>query len=92
MIPDTSQTVVEAVARACHLDARAVSADTSVQDLGLDSMSLISVFSEIEAVYNVTFTAEQLIEMLQAATVSDLISSVRTMTQNCMAPLSEQTA
>ncbi len=68
--------VCEMIARACNFQHAVVSPNDSVYDLGLDSMSVTSVLAELETLYGVEFSADQIMEILQAPLVRDLIEVV----------------
>jgi acyl carrier protein len=74
-------TVCEMMARACNLGGTVISPNASVYDLGLDSMSATSLLSELEALYEVEFSPEKIVEILQAPFVRDLIAIVREVVQ-----------
>lgn len=74
--PELETTVCELIARACNFQRAVISPNDSVYDLGLDSMSATSLLSELEAIYEVEFTSERIVEILQAPFVRDLIEIV----------------
>jgi acyl carrier protein len=60
------------IARSCNLDPAAVTADTDVLDIGLDSVSLMSILTHVEATYDFKMTPEYLGQIMEVATVREL--------------------
>lgn len=70
--------VLNAIRSACGTDAHAVSLDTPVLDLGLDSLKMISVIRAVEATFGTRFTVEDVIGFFMAERVSDMLASMKT--------------
>ncbi|HEY8520082.1 MAG TPA: acyl carrier protein [Gammaproteobacteria bacterium] len=64
--------VCDALAQACSRDRRDVSPDTRMLELDVDSLTLVSVLAQVEAVYGIELTPEDTLAMMEAAAVSDL--------------------
>lgn len=75
--PDSiNSIVIGAIARACNLKVEAVTPDLRIAALGLDSMNMTAVLAELEAVYDIELTSDQIIDVLQQERVSDVIQYV----------------
>jgi acyl carrier protein len=72
--PDVSieDAVRSAIASTCQLDLEAVGTEQIIDDLGLDSMRILAVIGLLEAAYERDFGPDQIISLLQAATVGEL--------------------
>jgi acyl carrier protein len=68
--------VVEMIASACNADPAAIDMQAPLLDLGLDSLSLLAVVSQVEASYGVELLAEDTAGVLGAACVADLIKAM----------------
>lgn len=62
---------IRLVAVILEVDNEAVSLDSSLNDLGWDSMSNLSFIAELDDTFGVTVTSD---ELVKAATVSDLFA------------------
>lgn len=60
------------IARACHLEADAVSAESSVLELGLDSLTFVSVLTQLEAAHGIELSPDETLALLEAADVRAL--------------------
>jgi acyl carrier protein len=76
-----AMTVCEMIARACNFERAAISPNDSMYDLGLDSMSATSLLSELEALYEVEFGPDKIVEILQVQFVGELIVLVTEVVQ-----------
>lgn len=63
----------ETIARACNLEPAAVTLRTHVLDTGMDSLTLVSVLAQVEAVYELELASEDTLGLLEAATVAELV-------------------
>lgn len=70
---DLQEFVCSTVAQACSVDRDRIDARTNLLDLGIDSLTLVSVFAQIEAVYDVELTPDEILSMLEAPTIADLV-------------------
>jgi len=68
-----------AIARACQLEPTAVTAESRVVELGLDSLSLVSVLTLIEAEHGFELTPKEMLILLEAADVRALACALSTM-------------
>ncbi|HEX6996825.1 MAG TPA: acyl carrier protein [Gammaproteobacteria bacterium] len=71
-----TELVCAALAQACSRDRRDVSPDTRMLDLNIDSLTLVSVLAQVEAVYGIELTPDDTLAMMEAAAVSDLAERV----------------
>jgi acyl carrier protein len=65
--------VRSSIARTCNVDESTLQAGCRLGDIGLDSLSLVSIVSEIESTYGRTFTMSETLDLMNAATVGDLV-------------------
>lgn len=70
--------VTEAIANACNFDPKEITGQTSLLELGLDSLSLTALVAQIEAVYECVLTPDEVLELFGAMRVSDVIAFVDT--------------
>ena len=61
-----------AIARACQLEPSGVTAESSVVELGLDSLSLVSVLTLLEAEHRFELAPDETLALLEAADVRSL--------------------
>jgi len=69
-------TVIAAIATTCQIDRREVHPEIGVDELGLGSMGLIAVISQLEVAYDLEFTPEQVVPMLQTRSIREFIGLV----------------
>ena len=76
--PNTSlrEFVISALAAAANVDRRTISEDTSVLDLGIDSVSLAGVVAQIEMQYSCEVPLDQVYELFDAPLVRDVVMIV----------------
>lgn len=71
----TLEALVEAsVAIVCGTDPAAIGPDTDLDELGLDSLSLVSAASLIEAARGIELDADATARLLEARSVADLVT------------------
>jgi acyl carrier protein len=70
---DLSGYVREAIASACNLDISVVHLQMSMSEIGLDSLSLVSVVTYVGMLREVEFSNDEIVEFFQGATVGDLV-------------------
>lgn len=77
---DASDELIEwlcaTLARACHLERRAVTAESRVLDLGLDSLTLVSVLTQLEAVHGFELSPDDTLALLDAPDVRTLAGTL----------------
>ena len=76
---DVSHAVRSAIASTCQLDVAEVRTELGIDDLGLDSMGLTAVIARLEAAYQREFNADQVVSLLEAATVGEFADVVTTL-------------
>lgn len=64
--------ICEAIGHACGRAPASVRMESSPLELGMDSLTLVSVVSQVEAVYGIEVEIDDLIALLNAPRVSDL--------------------
>ncbi len=74
---DLEDFIQTTVAQACNVDRETVRPDTPLLDLNIDSLALVSVFAQVEAVYDLELTPDEILSMLEAPRVSDLVTCLR---------------
>jgi acyl carrier protein len=60
------------IARACHLAPESVTAQSSVLDLDLDSLTLVSVLTQVETAHGLELSPDDTLMLLEATTVGVL--------------------
>jgi len=65
-----------AIARACHVDPADVTGESRVAELGLDSLSLVSVLTQIEAEHGFELASDETLALLEAADVRTLAGTL----------------
>lgn len=68
--------VISAMASACNFDSSELSLETSLADIGIDSLNMTSVLARIELVFGCTLDEEQVIEFLQADRIRDIVQMI----------------
>ena len=77
--PDAlDRTVVLAVAKACSCDAESLHAVTTIDEIGLDSLGLEAVISEVQETCGIELTADQLMKFFEVATIEDIAAVFKT--------------
>jgi acyl carrier protein len=72
--PEVASFVCSTIALACNRDPGSVALDTSLLDLNMDSLTLVSVLAQVEAVYEVSLDTDDVFALIEAARVSDVVS------------------
>jgi acyl carrier protein len=70
------QLVTGALAAACRLEPARVERSTSLLDLGVDSLTLMAVLSQIEALFAVELLPDDTLALLGAADVGALVAAL----------------
>jgi acyl carrier protein len=70
------QAVLDAVAAASPAAPASITPATRLLDTCMDSLTLATVLSQIEVVYGVTFEPHEVIELLRADDLGELIAAV----------------
>jgi acyl carrier protein len=77
---DGSETLAALVRRAlgaaCSVDACGLDDRTELADLNLDSLTLVTVLAQIEAVYGVDFSTADTLDAFGAADVGELVGTI----------------
>lgn len=60
------------IARACHLEPARVTAQSSILDLGLDSLTLVSVLAQIEIAHAFELSPDETLALLEATDIRSL--------------------
>jgi acyl carrier protein len=81
---EASKWVRAALSRACLCAPEAVRDEWRLIDLGVDSLTLISIASELEARYGAEFPEPELQMLLESRTVSDLIRMATVFSQSAV--------
>lgn len=61
------------IATTCNVDESTLQAPCRLADIGLDSLSLVSIVSQIETLYGRTLTMSETLDLMNADTVGDLV-------------------
>jgi acyl carrier protein len=70
------EAIIDAIAAACPAASATITRSTRLLDLGMDSLTLVTVLSQIEILYGVAFETDEVVELLGAEDVSELIATV----------------
>ena len=65
--------VSSAIATACNVDEAAISLETRLCDLGVDSISVVAIVAQVGAEHGLELSSDQLIELFDALIVRDFI-------------------
>lgn len=65
-----------ALAWACRVEAERIDRASKMLELGLDSLLLLSVLTEIETAFGLEFSPEHTLVLLEAATVGDIADEI----------------
>jgi acyl carrier protein len=68
--------VREAIAAASEVDVATLNNTTPFLALHMDSLTMVTIVSQIENFYGATFEVEELAEILRARDVADLVAAV----------------
>jgi acyl carrier protein len=74
---EVDQAVVDTLAQACELSRSEVSIQTSLLELGLDSLGLTVVIAQLQTRYCFEVEPDELAELLGAAVVADIAALVK---------------
>lgn len=74
MPSDLASFVTVRLAEACGVPVERLTPETSLLELDLDSLTLVSVLTQLEAAYGVELTREAIIAVLEAATAGELVT------------------
>ncbi|MCC6202812.1 MAG: acyl carrier protein [Gammaproteobacteria bacterium] len=69
---DLTDFLCTTLALACHRNADALTPAITLADLNVDSLTLVAVLAQVEAVFTVTLTDDDTIAMFEAVTIADL--------------------
>jgi acyl carrier protein len=70
------EAVVAAIAAACRLAPATVTRASVLLELGMDSLTLVAVLSQIEAALETRFDADDVASILRARYVAELVAAV----------------
>ena len=70
---DLSSFVCDAIRRSCNTAADAISLATPLAALSLDSLMLVSLVAQVQAVYEVELSPTDIVSLVESYRVSDLI-------------------
>lgn len=71
--------VRSAIAATCQVNVEDVRSEVSIEDLGLGSMGLVAVMARVEAIYDLEFSSDENVSLLQARAVGEFSALVRKM-------------
>jgi len=72
---DLADFVASAIASICEIDKSEIAYNTNLLDLQMDSLSLVALVSQLEAAYEVQFSADDVMELLEPARFADLLTA-----------------
>jgi acyl carrier protein len=65
--------ILDTFCAACNRERSALAPQTSLEELGLDSLSLMSVLSQVQFACGVQLNDDQTLHLLNATTVADIV-------------------
>ena len=68
--------VCSILALAANKDPTSIQPQTNLLDLNLDSLSLVSVLAQVEAVYAVQLTPDEILELIGSVRIADLVDDL----------------
>jgi acyl carrier protein len=74
---DLSAFVCSAIGQACNCPVEAVTPSTPLVTLNIDSLTLVALVAQVEAIYGVDLSAEELISLTDCARVSDFVDRLK---------------
>lgn len=76
---DIRTLILSALAEACHCSVSELDENSSIIELGVDSLSLTNIAAQLEAQYGLELTEEALLRLLESQRVGDLIGLAETL-------------
>ena len=73
---DLSELVMDTLGAACSVDRAAIGLETTLLDLGLDSMAITAIVAQAEAACDCELTPDQIVGLFDAIQVKDLIAQI----------------
>jgi acyl carrier protein len=71
------QFLISAIASTCSFERSQITLETSLSDLLMDSLSIASVLSQVEARHGLEMSEHDVLAFFQAETVRDVVTLVR---------------
>ncbi|HEX5421711.1 MAG TPA: acyl carrier protein [Gammaproteobacteria bacterium] len=68
--------VLRVLAAACRAHPAALDPQTSMAELGMDSLTLVAVLSQVEAAYGLEFTTDDTLALMGAGDVGELVAAI----------------
>jgi len=65
--------VITTLAAACNIERAQLSPETGLDEIGLDSMSLVALVAQLEALYGCQFESEQVLGLFEARRIRDVV-------------------
>lgn len=75
-----SEFLCSTIALACNADANSISPATKMMDLNIDSLTFVSILAQVEAVFEIEILPDDIIDLLEADCVDDVLASIASMT------------
>jgi len=69
--------VLSALAKACGGEPGSIRPESCVLDLGIDSVKMVALVGQVESVFGLRFSTEDILEFFIAERVSDLIAVMK---------------
>jgi acyl carrier protein len=79
-VQSIAEIVIETLERTCHFQPHSVRIDTDLLELGVDSLSLVSVVNSVSLSFGIEVDGESMEKLLLAETVADFAA----ITENLM--------
>jgi acyl carrier protein len=69
--------VISTISTVCNFERAAITPQTSLADLGMDSLTFTAFASHVEATYECEINVDQMLDFLQAPLVADVVAIVQ---------------
>ncbi len=75
--PSVQELVVSTIASGCNVNAADITRDTTLVDVGMDSLGFAMMVAYVEATYTCKLSAVQIADLMAAGTVGDVVGVIR---------------
>ena len=72
---ELAEFVASTIASVCQTDIAKIGPETDLLDLRMDSLSLIAVISQIEAAYEIQFSADDILPLIELTRFADFLNA-----------------
>ena len=72
--------LIQGIASICDMEESGIAPETTLGELAMDSLRITALCAHIEALYECPVRPDDVVELLEAACVGDLLATLRRMT------------